>query len=250
MKPINIILCVIICVVSGCANYTTVRQHKDFAKLFPKYKSVAIFTSDFLVEKTTKNGKQVIHPNPNFISNVTNTAQSELAKKGYVVTGVVSDSDTDSAEIDEFNYSYKKSVKKLYGNKENGLKDKAFNINDSLGMVATKVAKKSNADLLFVLGYSGSEMSQDQVTKNLAMDMAVDIAVASLTGSQSSNAGATHIKDGLAVISLIDRKNGNIMWTNTGADFETYGTSIARIITKNNVLETAFSKAIKELPDK
>ena len=178
-------------------------------------------------------------PDPARINNITQIAESVLVTKGYNVASVVFEEDTKSA--DEFNNAYKKSINNLYGDKQKSKKEAAFLTNENIGKIAAKIAGESRADLLLVLGYSGTELSQEVVTKSLARD----VALASL-GMENQ----THVKNGSAFISLIERQNGKILWTNMGSDFENYGKSVARVITKNNVMETAFAKALKEIPAK
>lgn len=232
-----IALLVIIPALSACG-HTTIRKHSEFSKVFPKYNSVAVIPSSILINQLTKDGTKPTRPDPNRINNIAQLAQKELTAKGYTVTEVVSEDDIE--EGTELSESYKKAVKNLYVGEGKDKEEVAFATKETIGKSAQKAAK-SNSDLILLLGYEGSEMSQEQVTKNFMKDVAWG-----LIGVHNY----THIKDGSAVVGLIERKTGNVLWTNLGTDFEDYDRSLIRVATRSNVMENAFETALKGLPDK
>lgn len=240
MQRAKLLLCLVcILILNGCG-YTTIRQHKDFTKIFPKYRTVAIIPAEILIEKQTKKGKQVTAPAQVRIDSVINDAKAKLSKNGYIVTG--SDDDFGSEKnASNFMNEYKQATSGLYGVPALGKKENAFTTNETIGEIAGSIAKKSNADLLFVLSYSGREMAQEVIAKNLAKDVSW-----AMIGVQNDS----HVKEGSAIISFIDRRSGKLLWTNLGTDFETYGESLLRVVTNKNVMETAFDKVLKTIPDK
>lgn len=233
----------------GCAE-TTIRQHDNFAKNFPKYHSVAIMPGDIFIIRGSKNGQRITVPDAASLNRVMQLATTELSQKGYIITGVISEEDADSDAGEALKDAYSKIISKLYPKKSVGKKKTALPIQRNLGAVATNFAKKSGADMLLVLSYAGEELSQKQVTENFAKDMAIGLATSLVTNGQSAGGGYAHIKDGSAIISLIDGHNGDLLWANMGNDFEDYGTSVWRVMTKKNVMQTAFDKAFKKLPEK
>ena len=249
MKPIKIFLCLFIaCASFGCTSYTTVRQHKNFRDNIPKYHSVAIFPADMFTTYTGKGGDRISPPDPEMLHKIIDIAQKELIKKGYKISDIIIDDAFDSEDSEVFKGAYQKIIKAMYKNKEDGNIKNAFSRRDNIGLISKGIVRKSNADMLLVLGYTGKEMSQDYVTKKLIMDIAVDVAVSALTKTQSNNISKTRIKEGLAMISLIDRKNGDVMWTDRREDYESYSDSIIRILTKKNIMETAFKDVIRQIP--
>lgn len=234
-----VILLVLIPAISGCTRYTTIRQHKEFAQAFPKYNSVAIIPGYIFINQQTKNGTKFTKPSPERVNNIMQMAQKQLSAKGYTVTDISSEDDTE--EHEDFSESYKKSIGKLYSGTDSGKEENALSTEGNIGSVPKNIAGKSDVGLLLMLGYEGNEMSQEQVTKNFAKDMALAMVGVPMD---------THIKEGSAIISLVEKSSGNLLWTNLGVDFENYGSSLVRTVTQNNVMETAFERALKSLPDK
>lgn len=226
-----------VCVLNACGS-ASIRQHRDFNKIFPKYRTVTILPVEISIERQTKKGAEFIVPDQARINNIKNDARQELSDKGYIVT----DGESVNDEVPyKFKRKYKESVEGLYGNPAFSRQDKAFSTNESLGGLVNEVAQKSNADLLFVLSYSGHEMAQEVIAKNLARDVSW-----AAIGVQNDS----HVKEGVAIGSFIDRKSGKLLWTNSGLDFETYGESVIRALTKKNVMETAFKNVFKTIPNK
>ena len=248
MKFIKLTACLLIAIsITGCEGNTTIRKHKAFAGVFPKYKSVAIVSADMLVATKGKGGQEVSAIDPERVNNVTQAASSALTKKGYQVKQIICEDDFEDYS-EQFNKAYKQSVTGLYANREMNKTSNAFNTSETLGTNVEKITSKYGADMLLVLAYTGNELSQDEVNKNFAKDLAINVAIIALTRGQNTNSGdSTHIKDGAASISLVDGHNGDILWTNVGTDFEDYAISVGRMVTKNNVMDVAFEKALKTL---
>lgn len=226
--------------ITACASYTTTRKHKDFSELFPRYKSVAIFAGDIVVVEEGRNGNKITMPSPEHLNSIKNIARNALLKKGYTVTAVIDNNNT--ASEDELKESYTKTVSDVYAKSERAKQEEAFITTDKrIAPVAADIAKKSGADMLMFLGYTGNEMSQGRINIKFAQDLAL-----AFIGIQNE----THIKNGTAIIGLIDGNTSQLLWTNLGKDYEDYDSSIVRLVTKKNIIETAFANALKDLPDK
>jgi hypothetical protein len=196
---------------TGCANYTSVREHKNLAQSASHIGSVVIVPADVSVELVafTGDNEREGAKESSFAKSLHTSARMALENKSLTVVDYdfekgLAENQNLAFAITQCKESLTKAEKNLY-KKAVDEKDKA-KFAENVGASANVIAEATGADAMLLIDYKGFEKTAGMKTK----DMAAGILLGVLTGSVA----VAPPEGSVMHVALIATDSGDILWTN------------------------------------
>jgi len=199
----------------GCANYTTVRQHKELPQESQNIGSVVILPPEVAIQLITFTGE---NEQETARQDATAKALSDEAKSALAARGLhVVDFDFAKAAethpelafaLTQCSDALKTADKTLYGKTLVDAKDMGT-FSENIGAAANTIAELSGADALLLINYQGFEKSTGMVAK--------DIIAGALLGVLTGQAQVAPSQGASIELALIAANSGNVLWVNRKA---------------------------------
>lgn len=197
-------------VLTGCATYTDVREHKDIGQITPNIRSVAILPPDVSIQKINFTGEnEVMTDQQDAISKELTKA---LTKKLSAAKLEVKSFDFAAAAANDPDFAYSVTqCKKAFGETQKTLyakpvesKNKAT-FHESIGGSGNHIAESAGVDAFVVLNYNGFKKSGGMMAK----DIAAGVLVGLLTGYAPVQAA----EGSEITLGIIAANSGEVLWT-------------------------------------
>ena len=203
-----------IAIITGCANYTSVREHSEFSSAAKDIESVIVVPPQVHVELKVFTGENesLIDKERYIKRNLVDIAQNKLRNEGLKVIDfsfedAIKEDEEFAFAITQCRNALDEAKKDLYSGGAVTIENKR-NFQASLGPVVNFIAEHTGADSVLMMDYYGFEKSNGMVAK----DMAAGILLAVLLGSTNAQIAAP---EGSALdIALVETRSGNVLWAN------------------------------------
>lgn len=212
MFSIRVIALLAMAFLSGCATYTTVREHPQLESQLSRIDSVVITPAMVTIQQInfTGNNERLTELEASIQGQLYEIAKTQLTEQGYRIVDF--DFQTAINEDEDFAYAvtqvregFSEAKGKLYQRLAVDVKEKR-SIQASVGPSVNMIAEKSVADAVLLMQYAGSKKSSGSVAK----DVAVSVVVTLLTGSTPiPNKEASVVE-----LALLDGTTGDVIWSN------------------------------------
>jgi hypothetical protein len=201
-------------VFTGCANYTSVREHANIHESARDIESVVIVPPSVNVELKVFTGENESMPEKEeqLRSALLSLAASRLAAEGLEVIEfnfqrAIEEDEEFAFAITQAKEALDTAEQDLYTGKAVTVETKAqFEV--SLGPVVNAIAERTGAESVLLMDYYGFEKSAGLQTK----DIAAGVLLAVLLGS--SNASIAAPSGSFVDVALIDTSSGDVLWAN------------------------------------
>ena len=203
---------VLLLVLGGCAELTTVREHPEFASQTRKIARVAILPPEVEYTRLVFTGDNERDPKQERSIAATLVAVSApgFRERGYTVSEtdirkqIAEDPDL-AYELEQLRNAYNTAAQELYDGKSVSVEDSAkFKV--TLGPMVNLLADRADADGLVLMRYSGFSKSDGLMNK----ERLGNALLAGLTGVYYEPART----GGALEIALIDGTTGEVLWCN------------------------------------
>lgn len=199
---------------SGCATYTSVRQHQDLQQEAQTISSIAILPPDVSIELiafTGENEKET-QKQEAIGRQLTNDAKSYLTKQGITVvdfdfTKAIAERQDLAFAITQCKEALDKSEKTLYKAPVETKNKGKFN--ESIGPAANVLAETTGADAFLVVKYNGFEKTAGMIAKDIVASALMTVLTGQTPVAQQEGASVE--------LALIAADSGAILWVNKKA---------------------------------
>lgn len=205
-KIFRSIALVILLLTASCANHTSVRYRSDYEKTLKKTRVLSLLPVKAEVNMVGIGGDQKrMYDYEYEVENIIfSLVKPILAKKGYKVSLVSKRALKDKniySHYDMLSEDLDKELLELYPEPLMNV-EKAYNIENKVGRHAFVIGKETRGDVVVFVNYLNNVKTNGARVTALMMDMF-------LKTHQTSDVDKATI-----LISLIDSKTGNILWSN------------------------------------
>jgi hypothetical protein len=212
-KLLTTVILISAAVLSGCAQYTTVREHKDLQEEAKHISSVIILPADVTVEKLafTGDNERETDKESAFSQELKDSAKAALEAKGLKViefdfANTLASNQNLAYAITQCKESLTKSEDALY-KKPTEVKDQG-KFSESVGAPANIVAETTGAQSMLIVKYKGFEKTAGMQAK----DIAAGVLLAVLLGGNQAQIAAS--QGASMEAALVATDSGDILWTN------------------------------------
>ena len=211
----NKFLVVVLLVFTSCAPITT-RQTSNYKEVIAKYNTMALLPVEVEINSVDAGGKtkRFYDYEYHLESLIKDNIIPEMRLKGFKISFLSRKDAHDKGiynEVLQLRQKYNEEMKALHGPK---FKEKnASSIDVNFGQYATRIGEVENADLLMIVDFSGYARTSGAVALSFLTGMVTGIY------SGGPSAGSSML------ISIIDAKNGKLLWNNTAHEADAFFTS-------------------------
>lgn len=198
--------------ISGCASYTSVREHKNLADEASRIGSIVILPEDVTIELIAFTGEneRLTDKQNDFARQLHIAATNQLGSHGLKTVDYDFDKNIAADQnlafaITQCKDALAKSQKSLY-KKPVEVKNRS-SFTESVGAHANTIADATGADAILVLTYNGFEKTAGMKTK--------DVVAGALLGALTGTVAIAPGEGGALQATLIAADSGAILWTNT-----------------------------------
>ncbi len=199
---------------TGCATYTSVREHASLAEVASDLDSVVVAPPQVNIELRVFTGEnEPLTDKEDMVRDQLITlAEKRLQEEGLKVinfdfeNAIANDEDL-AFSLTQAKEALDHAKKDLYSGKAVAVEDKA-QFRASLGPAVNAIAEHTGAETVLLMDYYGFEKSAGLKTK----DAAAGILLAVLLGS--SNAAISAPSGSFVDLALVDTASGDVLWTN------------------------------------
>ena len=212
IKTMRLATLLLLAVLTGCVNNTTVRQTHDWDEERKEIKNIVIIPDDIEVMQLTFTGDgDHLTEHEAAIRNYINNELPALFKARGIEAKLIDPALLQQSEVaytlEQIDSSYESISKEIYRSAAMDVKQ-AHAMKQSIGEVAAPLNVLTGADAFLMVDFKGFEKSGGMIAKDAAVTMVVAIAT---LGSSVPIAPSASLS---GHFTLIDAKDGEILWTN------------------------------------
>lgn len=235
----------------SCANKTSVRHRNDYAKTLKHSRGITVLPVKAEVNMVSVTGKKERMYDYEYAIEeaIFKEAKPILKKKGYKVSMLNKRNLKDKSLFSNYELLYEgleKETSELYKEPLMNV-ERAYNIENKVGMHAMVVGRESRGDVLFLVNYLNNIQDNGARALNVAM-----FVFSAAVGS--TNSGHLDGTDNAGILlSMVDAKNGNVLWcnhffTSSGMMHDMFRGDSKEVDKKR--IDQLLSGALKTLPNK
>lgn len=211
----NKFLVLILLVLTSCAPITT-RQTTDYRQVIARYNTIALLPIEVEINSVDAAGKtKRFHDYEYHLESlVKDNILPEMRPRGFRITFLSRKDAHDKGIYNEVLHcreKYNDSIKALYNPQFRQKNASSIDIN--VGECAIRIGEATGVDLMMIVDFSGYAKTSGAVTLSFLTGMVTGIYSGGPTAGSSM------------LISIIDAKNGKLLWSNTATEHDSLFTS-------------------------